>query len=287
MNRTITNIIYNTKTAALINKYYSLKTSDTKDFIFVATTGRSGTLTLVDIFNQLDNCIALHEPYPAMHADILHAAAYGDDKKVEEFYKIRKSINIRRRAAGYKHYVEANHLFIKTFISYAVKDFGSRIKVIHLVRDPVKVANSIYALQDQPGTKEGNNWWLDYKAPTNLISIATILDEHEEFKHPYYKALWYWYETEARIAQWKKDLPEVPFINFRTEDFNDEEKLSTLFQQLDIPVPPSFVHNVNNTKSHARTHQKKVLPLPEEDSKKMHTNFQKLLISQGFNSKTT
>ena len=277
MNSFFNHMIYNKYTAKLTNKYYETKLKGLKSFIFIATTGRSGTLTLVDIFNQLDECIALHEPYPAMHDNILNAAANGDHQLVKNFYNIRKSVNIRRNAVGSEHYMEANHLVIKTFVQYAAEDFDSRLKIIHLVRNPKKVANSIYALQDQPGTIEGNRWWLDYHAPTNLISIPEILDTHQEFKHPYYKALWYWFETEARISAWKKKLPQVPFIFFMTENFNDEEKLSALFNQLEISIPSSFIKNVVNLRSHARSHQKKLSPLPEKTTNEMLDHFIALL----------
>ncbi|MDX2465027.1 MAG: sulfotransferase domain-containing protein [Porticoccus sp.] len=277
MSNLLGKLIYNKYTASAVNRYYDLKLRKLKSFIFVATTGRSGTLTLVDIFSQLENCVALHEPYPAMHDNILHAAAYGNEKVVEEFYKIRKSVNIRRDAIGKEFYLEANHLFIKTFIKYAIEDFGEKVKVIHLVRNPTNVANSIYALQDQPGTTEGNRWWLDYRAPTNLIAIPDMLDNDPVFKHPYYKALWYWFETESRIALWKKKLPNTPFVFFKTESFNDKDKLSALFTQLDMSVPDSFVENVVNLRSHARSHQKKVPPLPDEQTKEMLHSFLTLL----------
>lgn len=277
MNSFFDHMIYNKYIAKLANRYYEFKLKNLKSFIFIATTGRSGTLTLVDIINKLDQCIALHEPYPAMHDNILDAAANGHHQLVKDFYDIRKSVNIRRSAVGAEHYLESNHLFIKTFAPYAAEDFGSRLKVVHLVRDPTKVANSIYALQDQPGTVEGNRWWLDHHASTNIISIPEILDNHEEFKHPYYKALWYWFETELRISAWKKKLPSVPFIFFMTEDFNNELKLSELFEKLEISTPPGFIKDVVNLRSHARSHQKKLPPLPDETTREMLNRFIALL----------
>ena len=273
-------LLYNRFTAALVKRYYNIKLRQVKHFIFVATTGRSGTLSLVDIFSRLDNCAARHEPYPAMHGRILHAASYGDEQAVDRFYKIRKSVNIRRIAMGSEYYLEANHLFIKTFIKQAVDDFGKRLKVIHLVRDPARVANSIYALQDQPGAEEGNRWWLDDRAPSNLISIPEVLDEDSEFSHPYYKALWYWFETEARIAQWKQCMPDVPFVVFQTEDLNDEVRLNQLCQSLGIPVPDDFARQVSSTKSHGRASQKLVPPLPEETTRDMLQAFKALLIKK-------
>lgn len=273
-------LIYNRCSAALVKRYYDMKLTGVKSFIFVATTGRSGTLTLVDIFNRVANCSAYHEPYPGMHDRILRAASYGDEQQVDHFYKIRKSVNIRRDAVGSEYYLEANHLFIKSFIKQAVNDFGERLKVIHLVRDPAKVANSIYSLQDQPGTEEGNRWWLDYHAPTNLIPMAEVLDGDSEFNHPFYKALWYWFETEARIALWKQRLPDVPFVFFKTEDFSDEARLSQLFRSLDIPVPEDFASQVNSTKSHGRSYHKIEAPLSEETTRDMLHGFKALLIEK-------
>jgi hypothetical protein len=272
------NLIYNGYTATLVNSYYDLKPNRVRNFIFVATTGRSGTLTLVNIFSRLSSCTALHEPYPIMNNNILLAASYGDEQRVNRFYKIRKSVNIRRHAAGSEYYLEANHLFIKTFIKQVVNDFGKRVKVIHLVRNPANVANSIYSLQDQPGTENGNRWWLDYRAPSNLIYIPEVLEGKSEFNHPYYKALWYWFETEARIERWKQQLPDIPFVLFKTEDFSNVARLNQLFQELDISVPEMLSSQVNHFNSHARSHQKLVQPLPEETTRDMVQAFKKLLI---------
>jgi hypothetical protein len=277
----LSRLVYTRPVSNILNRYYDLKEKSVESFIFVATTGRSGTLTLVDIFRQLDGCVALHEPYPAMHDNVLEAAANGNYKFVEQFYKVRKSVNVRRSAVGASHYIEANHLFIKTFIQYAAEDFGSKLKVIHLVRNPTQVANSIYSLQDEPGTIEGNRWWLDYRAPTNLISIVDSLDDDSEFSHPYYKALWYWFETEARIAKWKAKLTHVPFVFFKTEDFSNELLLTKLLEDLDIEAPPGFIQNMVNIRSHARSNQKKVPPLPPDHTEEMLERFTQLLRGKG------
>lgn len=280
-------LICNRYSATLINRYLDKKLKRVKNFIFVATTGRSGTLTLVDIFSRIANCTALHEPYPAMNGNILRAASYGDEQHVDQFYKVRKSVNIRRAALGSETYLEANHLFIKTFVKHAAIDFRERLKVIHLVRDPAKVANSIYSLQDLPGTKEGNRWWLDYRAPTNLIPISEILDGDSEFGQPFYKALWYWFETEARIAKWQQLIPEVPFVFFKAEDFSDETRLNRLFLSLEMSVPENFAREVCNTKSHTRSHQKMVPPFPEETARGMVQAFKALLIEKNFSISDT
>lgn len=279
MSNLIKNALYNRTSAKLVNWLYGLG-SKTQNYIFVATTGRSGTLSLVDIFDQLDDCTALHEPYPAMHDNILDAASNGQWREVEEFYWVRKSVNIRRSARHFKYYLEANHLFIKTFADYAFTDFQEKIKVIHLVRDPRKVANSIYTLQDQPGTEEGNRWWLNHLASSNIIPIGDILENDETFQHPYYKALWYWFELEKRVEAAQAKHPEVPFIFFKTEDFSKPEKVSNLLKELGITANQPFIDQATRTKSHDRSHQKKIAPLPEADTNLFLGKFVELMCQQ-------
>jgi ribosomal protein L31 len=272
-------IKYNAITGFLMRQFYRLQCRSLKNIIFVATTGRSGTMTLVDIFNHIPYCKADHEPYPGMFDDILVAKSSGNEALVKQTYWQIKSVNLWRAAAGFKHYFESNHMFIKTYIEYAVADFADKVVVVHLFRDPVKVANSIYALQDFPGTVEGNKWWLDYTAENNMIKIVDYLDNDPEFKHPFYKGLWYWYETEKRIADWKKRLPHIQFIDFKTEDFNDHSKTFTLLNNLGIDFDADLLRTQISTQSNTRPHQKIAEPLPLEQAKAMHERFKALLTS--------
>ncbi|MDD5271582.1 MAG: hypothetical protein PHU14_02570 [Methylovulum sp.] len=283
MNPLIKSIKYHPLTVALFKAYYQFRCRKLKKIIFVATTGRSGTMTLTNIFNAIPGaCHAEHEPYPIMFDDVLKAKAAGDEAYVRNEYWRKKAINLRRAAAGYDFYCEANHLFIKTYIEYAVEDFGDKVAVIHLVRDPVKVANSIYALQDYPGTQAGNQWWLDYTAGGNHIRIADWLDNDPEFKHPFYKALWYWYEVEARIAHWRRALPHILFVDFYTEDFNDPQKTFALLKDLGIAFDEAALTTEINTQANTREHQKTFNPLPIDQAIAMNGQFKQLLTGLGY-----
>ena len=132
---------YSPPAAAVARSYYTLRTRTVQRLIFTATTGRSGTLTLTKLFTGIPGCHALHEPYPVMNDEVLRAASYGDTDALDRFYRA-KSINVLRAAAGYRYYLEANHLFIKTFVAHAARDFGGRLAVIHLIRPVLEVATS-------------------------------------------------------------------------------------------------------------------------------------------------
>lgn len=228
------NIKHSAVVAGLARLYLNTRTSGLEKVIFTATTGRSGTHSLQLLFSAIPGCLATHEPYPNMHDQWLRAASYGNTDEVRRYYERVKAINIRRAAIGSRYYVELNHLFLKTFIEYAAEDFGDRMEVLHVVRPAVEVARSIYHLRDWPGTADGNRWWLDYTAPTNLIQISDLLEGASELSHPFCKALWYWYEMEARVRLWRSRLPNIRFHRFETHWINDRVRTFALLDGLDI-----------------------------------------------------
>ena len=268
---------HNSVVAALALQILKLRTRGLEKLIFTATTGRSGTLTLARIFSAVPDCIAVHEGHPIMHGPVLRAASFGDARLVNRVYRQIKSVNILRAAAGHRYYLEANHLFIKAFIQNAVEDFGERMVVIHLVRPAVEVASSIYCLSDYPGTERGNYWWLDFRAPTNLIPIADVLDSDAAFSHPFYKALWYWHEVEARISAWRARVPMLKFVRFETQWLNDLKRVSALLGELDIRYEMPPIEAVIGTRLHTKVHQKIGAPLHAEQAREMASRFEELL----------
>lgn len=263
--------------AGLATGLLKLRTLGLERLIFTATTGRSGTLTLTKLFGAVPGCHAAHEAYPEMNGSVLQAASYGDTALVDRVYRRVKSVNIRRSAIGQRYYFEANHLFIKTFAHSAVTDFGRRLAVVHLVRPAVEVANSIYQLGDYPSTERGNYWWLDFRAPTNLLAMADILESDPEFSHPYYKALWYWYEVEARIAAWRARMPSIQVVDFQTRWLNDLERVCRLLDGLGVQYDRARLAAVVGAKEHTKDHQKIGAALSAQEAEQKDGCFRELL----------
>lgn len=213
---------------------------------------------------------------------VLKAASYGDFKYVDRKYHKTKSLNIRRKLVGHRYYFESNHLFIKTFVRQAFDDFGNRLKVVHLVRPPLETAMSIYQLGHEPGTEKGNNWWLDYRAPMNRIRIADLLDTHKEFSHPFYKALWYWFEIETRISEWRKRLPSVPFVTFETDWLRDSGRIFELLERLEVVYDKSAIEAAPIIRANKRKDQKVRPAIAVDVAEKMLSRFQEALIEKGF-----
>jgi hypothetical protein len=271
----------NAAIAGVLRRSLTSWTREVKSFIFTATTGRSGTLTLSELFATIPRCAAFHEPHPSMNGDVLIAASNGNTALVDRVYDRVKSINILRAAIGQRHYLEANHLFVKTFIGHAAAQFGDRMAVVHLVRSPVEVAMSIYHLQNLPGSDAGNIWWGDYHAPTNVLQMADQLERDPDLSHPFYRGLWYWYECELRFAAWRARLPALRVVRFETPWFNDEAKIRALLDQLDVPYGPDKIASFVGRRLHTKDAHKTAPLLPRTDAELMHERFRRVLEARG------
>ena len=135
---------------------------------------------------------------------------------------------------------------------------------------------SIYRLQVLPGTKAGNRWWLDYRAPLNRIRIADALDGGE-FSHPFYKALWYWFEIEARVEDWRRRLRGIPFVTFETAWLNDPERLFALATALGVAVDIRQLHSLIGVRENEKDREKLIAPLAPLEAERMLEHFVALL----------
>jgi hypothetical protein len=110
--------------------------------IFTLASGRSGTHFLYQLFRRnAANCVCRHEPYgwnPSMFGRPIYDLAVGDVAAIRRLAE-RKARLIRSYATA--TYVETSHAFLKSWSDAAVGLFPD-MKVVHLVRDPLKVAKS-------------------------------------------------------------------------------------------------------------------------------------------------
>lgn len=226
---------YNSLTVATYNALLRYRCRNVRAYIFVATTGRSGSESLSKIFEAAGDAVCFHEPYPIMYNDY----PKGTDPKryFEERFKKVKQINIKRSAVGHQYYVETNHQFAKNFLPYAASCFGNKIRIIHLVRNPVQVAISFYSIGSIPGKSEqGKLYLIDPEDEANRIQVADILLSDADYSHDYYKCLWYWYELETRVCEWKRRFARVKWVQIQTDDLNDVEAMRRMFRGLDVDV---------------------------------------------------
>lgn len=252
-------------------------------FIFTATTGRSGTGLIRNVFSQSPDCVAVHEPWPQMHGRLLiRKERDGDPREARRTYWTRKSVNVRRAASGHAVYVETNHLFIKSFFEYAIDDFGGRLKVLHLKRHPVYVARSIARLPAVPGTPEGDRWWLNFQGPqVRLRGAERELRDGGSYSHPFYRGLWYWYETETRIREMTTEHPWLDIHTLEWADYITLPMVSDLLDWAAITYDPDRISPVLESRVNEKRKKKRALDIDIDELHRMHLEFRQYLQGLG------
>ncbi len=265
---------YNPISVALAEKYVNFRTRDVEAYIFMATTGRSGSKSLARVFEAADNAVTYHEPYPIMfnHFPDLGYIPEGEERR-EYFRKLfytKKCINIKRNAIGHRYYVETNHQFIKNFADLAIEYFKDKIRIIHVFRNPVSVASSFFSIESIPDTTpRGIVYAIDPKNENNFVKMDDLLYQDGEFKDPFYKCLWYWYELHTRVKKYKEKYPNVRWHTMHTDDMNDRVKLIEMFDNLGVSYIPEKLEEVVGTRSNRVPHMKTQAIDPEK-AKEMH-----------------
>lgn len=110
--------------------------------IFTLASGRSGTHYLYQLIRRnAGNCIARHETYgfnPSMFGRPIYDHVVGEKQRTRRLLGRKRRIIERFRAAAY---IETSHAFLKSWHDLA-PEFFPRMKLVRLIRDPLKVAKS-------------------------------------------------------------------------------------------------------------------------------------------------
>ena len=270
--------VYRTLAAAVWKPLLALrrrKLESIKRFIFVASTGRCGTLTLAHILNGIsDSVVAWHEPSPTLGHVEMTAANNGNGDMLRALFRY-KLLRIAADARGRRCYCETNHTFIKSFFEHCVGAFGDRLAIICLHRDLQATADSIYRLNHIPGTPFGNRWYLDHRACGNLIQMGALLESGGALDHDWYRCLWYCYELQARTERYRRRYPHLRWVDFATADLGSAPALTALFAALGLPherfVPDAFAGVHLNRKTANKPSTQARFSAQEQD--RMHARF--------------
>jgi hypothetical protein len=110
--------------------------------IFTLASGRSGTHFLYELIRRnAMNCTARHETYglnPSMFGRPIYDHATGSNDSIRALLTRKRRIVDGCRM---EFYAETSHAFLKSWFHLATEYFP-RLKLVHLIRDPLKVAKS-------------------------------------------------------------------------------------------------------------------------------------------------
>jgi hypothetical protein len=212
--------------------------------IFTLASGRSGTHFLYQLIrNNARDCVARHETYgynPSMFGRPIYDHAVGQQHRTRQLLA-RKQRIIER--CGSSSYVETSHAFLKSWCNLAPEYFP-RLKLVHLVRDPLKVAKS--EAYREALLKRFRVPFCHYRGGNGQRYFLWSLTGREPiFQHFDQTRLtrlqWYllqWIEIENRAVRFLDDFGKQadPFTIRSPADLNDAERVRTLFDFLGLQL---------------------------------------------------
>jgi hypothetical protein len=186
---------------------------------FFITTARSGTQWLCETMRKAypDLVVAEHEPIRYAYAPkrCLRNPAALAALRVEP--AVRQHFDRIHDVLRYKSYIEVGFPAFAAALLLAT-EFGTRLRLVQLVRHPVRVAASIVTHQwFDPGRRD------DIKAdiapaPTDAGVRLQHYRERWANMSPFEKALFYWAEVHLYGLEIQDELPAVPFLQLAFED---------------------------------------------------------------------
>ena len=209
--------------------------------VFVLASGRSGTRFLSGIFkNNVKNCISKHEPKPDMFSKSIYYYKEGIFDLIDKEFKKKKQ---KIMNYNYDVYIETNHSFLKSFSDVAIITFPN-MKLIHLIRNPLKVARS--ELNRQVFLDKIHYPFVRYYKVNNKKYFKWALTWEEYiFKYfddieltKYQKYLIQWIEIENRAINFlnKYNKHDDCYTLHTPKDLNDYNKIKELFDFLNVKL---------------------------------------------------
>lgn len=187
------------------------KLAPAKSSVFVLSTGRTGTVFLAGLLDQVSSVISAHEPKPSR---ILNAwtTAYLEGKVSDEFMAAVLANKRRGLADTNKDiYVEMNN-FIAGFAEAASEVFENA-SVIHIVRDPRDFITSLTNRGDDEGIRKFFNKYVPHWAYVPRGIKKRDLDA-------FTRAAYRWVAINESLSGWGKKNPGRYHL-FKFEDILD------------------------------------------------------------------
>jgi hypothetical protein len=199
-------------------------------YLFVLSTGRSGTQTLAALYGLSKQILAFHEPQPRLGR--LAKLVYEQEAIpitpaiVEALLVARNGLFQAAQLRG-KHYVEAAHY--NTFLAPVIKQALPTAKFIHLVRNPVDV--SISAAQ--------RRWYAgNVDDSTRVLPRADSGSDWDKWD-TVQKNAWLWAETNRWIIKYLNTLPANDQLQIHSEDVfeGNPGTIDQLYNFIGVPKP--------------------------------------------------
>jgi hypothetical protein len=226
--------------------------------VFALSSGRSGTHFLAELIRRnAGGCVVRHEPYvfnPSMFGRPIYDRAVGDLDAIRPLLA-RKLRCIEQ--CGAPTYIETSHAFLKSWSDLAPQSLPD-LKVVHLVRDPLKVAKSeanrhdlIDWLHLPFGRYRGGDGRRYFRwSFTGLEPIFRHLDQALLSRFQWYAIQWIEIENRAMQFLERFDMHGRCFTLHSPHDLNEQKRVRELLDFLGLKTLGSAIdaggwHNRN------------------------------------------
>jgi Sulfotransferase domain len=233
--------------------------------IFFIATARSGTQWLKHNFcvHYPDVLCAEHEPIGYAYKPKQYLRA---DERVSEL----RNLPVVRDHFSRIHSTLRNRSYVEVgFPAFAIapvlaREFGDRLRLVHLVRNPVRVAASLVTHRWYQGTRNDRRDVDVELAPHDPGVLQKRYANRWAAMTRYEKCLFYW--TEVHMYGWEieQKYPSIPLYRVRFEDLiSAPGALSDLAGFMQIPYRSGFGHATRKTVDRFRYQT----PIPIEPSR--------------------
>lgn len=190
--------------------------------IFVANSGRCGSLFLSQIFGLLTPIPSFHEPIPYCTGDVLREV--NEFKPLSDASKnvLATKVEEIQRNSEDGNYLESSQMFIKCYVETVLDTFDD-IYCIYLYRNPIEVVLSYY----NKCRDHQDEWFLKSHWDANVLKTAEPLDYYDNI-------LWNCYEVRERYLLYKHRFAKTWEFDFK--DINDLQEWKRMFKYFGISI---------------------------------------------------
>lgn len=200
--------------------------NDSKKYVFILSSGRTGTKFFGEFLNNFDRVHAAHEPRPSYRLRMWSHAFLENSVDKETMKNVLYSQRKNIISDNFDVYIESNP-FITGFTEF-LGDVFKDPTVIHIVRDPRDYVKSSL----NHGTSTGLKFFLNKHLPYWFANVEKILDKDRDLEMPL-RVAGFWAIVNEHI---EKRAEKYTYHLYKFEDLfsNNEEYLRDLSSKIGI-----------------------------------------------------
>jgi hypothetical protein len=203
-----------------------------RPLIFSVNTGRCGTHTITAILDDSPRVHAEHEADPAF-SDLEYMINPHEPDYLQAYADKVTSIHDELPDEG-SFYADPTNMFAKSWGMALLRhspDFSEIVRLIYGHRSLTDMTRSYFEWGYVPGRH--SQWMLPVQHSRNVFEYPFEVGWKKDT--PEARHVWYGFEMYFRALKIMDRYPEIPVVEFGTEDFGSGVA-ETLFEWLDLPV---------------------------------------------------